>query len=115
MKIENGVVFAIIYGGPEESGDGFSGRLVAYELESGEVRWDYQGDVTREGLDPWRAENGQVFTLGANLEVRDTDTGEVVWKTSYPKSQHPNLRILGADADDDTLYVGFATAFGSGD
>jgi len=113
--IDDGVVFAITYGEPETDGIPFPARLIAYELATGEIRWDHLGDPTRESLDPWIAENGRVFTAGQNLEVRNTGTGELLWKTSYPPPQHPNLRISGVDADDDTVYVGFATAFGDGD
>lgn len=113
--IDDGVVFAISYREPETAGIVFPARLIAYELETGEIRWDHLGDATREGLDPWLAENGRVFTVGQNLEVRDTGTGEVLWTTSYPRSQHPNLRLIGVDVNDDAVYVGFATAFGEGD
>ncbi len=113
--IDDGVVFAISYGEPEAAGISSPARLIAYELKTGEVRWDHLGDPAREGLDPWTAENGRVFTVGQNLEVRDTGTGEVLWKTLYPRSQHPNLRMVGVAVNDDTVYVGFATAYGEGD
>jgi outer membrane protein assembly factor BamB len=113
--IDDGVVFAIRYGEPATADIVFPARLIAYELDTGEIRWDHLGDATREGLDPWLAENGRVFTVGQNLEVRDTGTGEVLWKTAYPRSQHPNLRLIGVAVNDDTVYAGFATAFGEGD
>jgi outer membrane protein assembly factor BamB len=113
--IDDGVVFAISYQEPETAGLASPARLIAYELVTGEIRWDYLGDATREGLDPWLAENGRVFTVGQNLEVRETGTGEVLWKTSYPQSQHKNLRLIGVAVNDDTVYVGFASAFGAGD
>ena len=108
--IDDGAVFAVERG-PELAVP----RLVAYELATGEIRWEYSGDPYREGLWPWHAEDGRLFTVWENLQVRDTGTGDLVWNTSYPPSQNPALRLAGVDADDDAVYVGFGTESSGGD
>ena len=90
-------------------------RLVAYELSTGEIRWEHAGDPYLEGLWPWRARDGRLFTAWDNLQVRESATGELLWKTSYPPSQNPDLRVAGVDADDEAVYVGFGTAPSGGD
>ncbi|MET0661913.1 MAG: PQQ-binding-like beta-propeller repeat protein, partial [Ilumatobacteraceae bacterium] len=108
--IDDDAVFAV------ERGNGFdSSRLVAYELATGDIRWEYVGDPYAEGLWPWHAEEGRLFTVWNNLQVRDTGSGDLLWKTSYPPSQNPDLRMAGVDADDEAVYVGFGSAASGGD
>ena len=110
--IDDDAVFAVERGG----GGGLNSvRLVAYELATGDIRWEYAGDPYAEGLWPWHAEDGRLFTVWNNLQVRDTGSGELLWKTSYPPSQNPDLRMAGVDADDEAVYVGFASAPSGGD
>jgi outer membrane protein assembly factor BamB len=93
-------------------------RLVAYELETGDVRWEYSGDPYNEGLWPWHAQDGRLFTAWDNLQVRDTQTGDLIWRTtypSYPLSANQDLRLAGVKADDQAVYVGFGTAASGGD
>jgi outer membrane protein assembly factor BamB len=104
--IDDGAVFAFER---DES------RLVAYELLTGDIRWEYPGDPYAEGLWPWHAADGRVFTAWDNLQVRDTGSGELLWTTSYPPSQHTVWRIAGVAADDDAVYVGFGTEASGGD
>jgi outer membrane protein assembly factor BamB len=104
--IDDGAVFAVERDVP---------RLVAYEVATGQIRWEYAGDPYSEGLWPWHAEEGRLFTVWTNLQVRDTGTGDLLWKTSYPPSQNPDLRMAGVDADDEAVYVGFGTARSGGD
>ena len=110
--IDDDAVFAVERGG---GGAPNSVRLVAYELATGDIRWEYAGDPYAEGLWPWHAEDGRLFTVWNNLQVRDTGSGELLWKTSYPPSQNPDLRMAGVDADDEAVFVGFATAPSGGD
>lgn len=104
--IDDGAVFAFER---DES------RLVAYELATGDIRWEYVGDPYAEGLWPWHAEDGRVFTAWNNLQVRDTGSGELLWATSYPPSQNQVWRIAGVGVDDDAVYVGFGTEASGGD
>jgi outer membrane protein assembly factor BamB len=104
--IDDGAVFAV-----EREGS----RLVAYQLEDGEVRWSYTGDPYGEGLWPWLAEDGRLFTMWSNLQVRDTATGDLLWRTEYPPPTNPAQRLAGIATDDDTVYVGFGTAASGGD
>jgi outer membrane protein assembly factor BamB len=106
--IDDGAVFAI-------ERNGVTPRLVAYELSTGEIRWEHVGDPYVEGLWPWHAEDGRLFTVWDNLQVRDTSTGEALWTTSYPPSLNPDLRISGIDVDDQAVYAGFGSAPSGGD
>jgi outer membrane protein assembly factor BamB len=104
--IDDGAVFAFEHDGS---------RLVAYELLTGDIRWEHAGDPYLEGLWPWHAEDGRVFTAWNNLQVRDTDSGELLWATAYPPPQDEVWRIAGVVADGDAVYVGFGTEASGGD
>ncbi|MET0907943.1 MAG: PQQ-binding-like beta-propeller repeat protein [Ilumatobacteraceae bacterium] len=104
--IDDGAVFAF---------ERESSRLVAYELESGEIRWEYAGDPYAEGLWPWHAEDGRVYTMWNNVQVRDAGTGDLRWATAYPPPPNPDWRLSGVDADSEAVYVGVGTAASSGD
>ena len=90
-------------------------RLVAYQLETGDIRWEYSGDPYTEGLWPWHAQDGRLYTAWDNLQVRDTRTGDLIWRTTYPVSANQDLRLAGVKADDQAVYVGFGTAASGGD
>lgn len=94
-----------------------SSRLVAYEIETGEVRWAVEGDPYAEGLWPWHAADGRLFTAWSNLQVRSTSDGELVWRTGYPAPAmgEPGPRISGVETDGTSVFVSFATEPSAGD
>jgi outer membrane protein assembly factor BamB len=105
--IDDGAVFAV-----EEHS-----RLVAYELETGELRWSYEGDPYREGLWPFHAVDDRLYTLWSNLQVRSTADGELLWRTDYPAEEMEavGLRMTGVDTDGTNVFVSFATEASGGD
>jgi outer membrane protein assembly factor BamB len=105
--IDDGAVFAV-----EEYS-----RLAAYEVETGEVRWSYEGDPYREGLWPFYAVDERVYTLWSNLQVRSTADGELLWLTDYPaeEMEDTGLRMSGVDTDGTDVFVSFATEASPGD
>ena len=114
--IDDGAVFAVERGMSADQPT----RLVAYEIPTGEIRWEYIGDPYGEGLWPWHAEDGRLYTLWGNVQVRDTGTGELIWSTPYPvptPTSPPTSigRFAGVDIDDQAVYVGFATEASGGD
>jgi outer membrane protein assembly factor BamB len=105
--IDDGAVFAV-----EEYS-----RLVAYEVETGEIRWSYEGDPYREGLWPFYAVDGRLYTLWSNMQVRSTTDGELLWLTDYPAEEMEDvgLRMTGVDTDGTNVFVSFATEASAGD
>ena len=105
--IDDGAVFAV-----EEYA-----RLVGYEVETGEVRWSYEGDPYREGLWPFHAVDGRLYTLWSNLQVRSTADGELLWRTDYPaeEMEDTGLSMSGVDTDGASVFVSFATEASAGD
>jgi hypothetical protein len=105
--IDDGAVFAV---------EDYS-RLVGYEVDSGNVRWSYDGDPYREGLWPFHAVDGRLYTLWSNLQVRSTADGELVWRTDYPpeEMEATGLRMSGVDTDGTNVFVSFATEASAGD
>jgi outer membrane protein assembly factor BamB len=105
--VDDGAVFAV-----EERS-----RLVAYEVETGEVRWSYEGDPYREGLWPFDARDERVYTLWSNLQVRATGDGELLWRTDYPadEMEATGLRMSGVDTDGTNVFVSFADEASGGD
>jgi hypothetical protein len=105
--IDDGAVFAV-----EEYS-----RLVAYEVETGDVRWFHEGDPYREGLWPFYAVDGRLYTLWSNLQVRSTADGELLWRTDYPveEMEDVGLRMTGVDTDGTSVFVSFATEGSGGD
>ncbi len=111
--IDDGAVFAV-----ERVETPLGGaRLVAYEIETGEVRWSYEGDPYREGLWPFHAVDGRLYTLWSNLQVRSTADGELLWRTDYPaeEMEATGLRMTGVDTDGTSVFVSFATEASAGD
>ena len=92
--VDDGAVFAF---------ERETSRLVAYEVDSGDVRWFHEGDPYREGLWPFYAVDGRVYTLWSNLQVRSTADGELQWRTDYPAEEMEavGLRMTGVDTDGD--------------
>jgi outer membrane protein assembly factor BamB len=92
-------------------------RLVAYEVDTGDVRWFHEGDPYREGLWPFYAVDGRLYTLWSNLQVRSTVDGELLWRTDYPAEEMEavGLRMTGVDTDGTSVFVSFATEASGGD
>jgi hypothetical protein len=111
--IDDGAVFAVEQDGLQP---GLS-RLVGYEADTGAVRWSYEGDSYREGLWPFHAVDGRLYTLWSNLQVRSTAEGVLLWRTDYPvdEMESTGLRMSGVDTDGTSVFVSFATAASAGD
>lgn len=62
------------------------GPLRAYELETGNIRWETNLPVESY---PWWVAGGRVFSIWTELTVLATDTGEVLWTTDYGTSSSP--------------------------
>ncbi len=109
--IDDGAVFAV------EQGAGLATRLVGYEVDTGDVRWSHEGDPYREGLWPFYAVDGRLYTLWSNLQVRSTADGELLWRTEYPAEEMDDvgLRMTGVDTDGTSVFVSFATEGSGGD
>lgn len=110
--IDDGAVFALEY---LDNGDF---RLVGYELDSGEIRWEASGSAYLEGLWPWLAQDQQLFTGWANLQARSTVDGTIIWATRWlvddpfaPGAAH----VSGVALDDDTVYLALVSESGPGD
>jgi hypothetical protein len=84
--------------------------LRAYELQTGEVRWEVE--PTSESY-PWWVADGRVFSMWTDLTVLSTDTGEVLWATDYETPGFPGMR--GVLANSTSVFVTFASAWGGGD
>jgi hypothetical protein len=106
--IDDGVVFAFEHE---------SSRLVAYEIDSGAVRWSVEGDPYAEGLWPWYAADGRVYTLWSNLQVRSTSDGTLQWRTDYPGGGMgaPGPHMSGVDTDGTSVFVSFTGTPSGGD
>lgn len=104
--VGDGAVYALHFAGPSPTGTTASVR--AYELRTGEIRWEQPA----AGY-PWWVDDGQVFAIWMNLTVLSTDTGEVIWATNYPGGEFPGMR--GVLANDDTVFVSFTMHYGGGD
>jgi hypothetical protein len=90
-------------------------RLVAYELESGQTRWEL-GPVDPYGAEvgwPWYVRGTVLFTIWSNLALLSTEDGSTLWRTDYPVVQFP--RMTGVSANDDTVFVAFSSLGSGGD
>ena len=87
-------------------------RLIAYEIASGDVRWERpaaRGDVVW----PWTASDDELFAMWTNLDVMSTEDGTTIWRTNYPPTQFP--RMTGVAANDDTVFVASSSIPSGGD
>jgi outer membrane protein assembly factor BamB len=111
--IDDGAVFAVERVKPELG----VAQVVAYEVDTGDVRWSHEGDPYREGLWPFYAVDGRLYTLWSNLQVRSTADGELLWRTDYPAEEMEgvDLRMTGVDTDGTSVFVSFATEASGGD
>jgi outer membrane protein assembly factor BamB len=106
--IDDGAVFAF---------ERETSRLAAYEVETGDVRWAHEGDPYREGLWPYHAVDGRLYTLWSNLQVRSTADGALLWRTAYPteEMEAADLRMTAVETDGTSVFVSFATQGSGGD
>lgn len=106
--IDDGAVFAF---------ERYDSRLVAYEVDTGDVRWFHEGDPYREGLWPFYAVDGRLYTLWSNMQVRTTADGELLWRTDYPagEMEAAGLQMTGVDTDGTSVFVSFAREGSAGD
>jgi hypothetical protein len=105
--IDDGAVFAV-----EQGRD-----LVAYDLQTGNVRWAHRGDPYAEGLWPWHAEGQRLYTMWGNLQVRSTVDGAVIWATQYQWEGEPtgSVRMSGVGINGDSVFIAFASEPSGGD
>jgi outer membrane protein assembly factor BamB len=87
------------------------GAVVAYALATGATRWSLS--ATSDVRWPWNTGDGVVFALWTNLTVLSTDTGSVVWETTYPLDGFP--RMTGVGWDEATVFVAFSCVPSGGD
>ena len=85
--------------------------LTAYELTSGEVRW--QNEPTAEQFLPWHVSNGVLFTIWSNLALISTEDGSTIWRTQYPAVEFP--RMTGVRANSVSVFVAFSSIRSGGD
>jgi putative pyrroloquinoline-quinone binding quinoprotein len=105
--IDDGAVFAV-----ENSSD-----LVAYDLQTGNVRWAHRGDPYAEGLWPWHAEGQRLYSMWGNLQVRSTVDGALIWATQYPWEGEPagSVRMSGVGIHGESVFIAFASETSGGD
>ena len=105
--IDDGAVFAVEHGLD----------LVAYDLQTGNVRWAHRGDPYAEGLWPWYAEGQRLYSMWGNLQVRSTVDGAVIWATQYPWGGAPtgSVRMSGVGIDGESVFIAFASETSGGD
>lgn len=82
---------------------GTAQRLVAYELTSGDVRWEIELDPTDVSW-PWHVDSDVLFAIWTNLDVISTDDGSTIWRTQYPVVDFP--RMTGVRSNSDTVLRG---------
>lgn len=106
--IDDGAVFAF---------ENETSRLVAYEVETGDVRWAHEGDPYREGLWPFYAVDERLYTLWSNMQVWSTADGALLWRTDYPveEMESAGVRMTGVDTDGTSVFVSFAVEASGGD
>lgn len=104
--VGDGAVYVLHFVGPSPTGTPAPVR--AYELRTGEIRWEQPAAAY-----PWWVDDGQVFAIWKNLTVMSTETGEVVWATDYSGGEFPGMR--GVLANNDTVFVSFTMHYGGGD
>ena len=84
--------------------------LVAYEVESGEVRWERDGFGS-----PWHVTGERLLVMWNNLEVVATDDGSVLWETNYPLTESGFPRMMGGLANSESVFVSFTSRWSGGD
>ena len=121
-----------VYGDVLAAGDGAvyvvdrgprGARLVAYEFESGETRWE-RAPIDPYGAEvgwPWHVSGEVLFTIWSNLALLSTEDGTTLWRTSYPVVS-PGIgaslefpRMTGVRTNDDTVFVAFSSIPSGGD
>ena len=106
--VDDDAVYVLHRGSITDTGAVFTIR--AYALRTGEIRWEHE--PAGESY-PWWVADGRVFSLWTDLTLLAADTGEVLWATDYQSPGFPGMR--GVLANDDTVFVTFASEWGGGD
>jgi outer membrane protein assembly factor BamB len=84
--------------------------LVAYEIDSGEVRWE------RDSFQPpWHVMGERLLVMWNNLEVVATDDGSVLWETNYPLTTSGFPRMMGGLINSESVFVSFTSRWSGGD
>ena len=86
-------------------------HLVAYELASGNTRWEIEADPS--DVWPWYVDGNVLYAIWTNLALISTADGSTIWRTDYPNVDFP--RITGVRANSDTVFVAFSTVASGGD
>jgi hypothetical protein len=108
--VGDGAVYVI-----DRRSDPASPRLVAYEIESGDARWERK-PVDPYGTEmgwPWHVAGDVLFTIWSNLALLDTTDGSTMWRTDYPAAEFP--RMTGVRANAETVFVAFSSVRSGGD
>ena len=90
-------------------------RLVAYELQTGDSRWE-RAPIDPYGAEvgwPWHVRGEVLFTIWSNLALLSTADGSTIWRTDYPVVEFP--RMTGVRANDDSVFVAFSSTPSGGD
>jgi hypothetical protein len=106
--VGDGAVYMLHFGEP--GGSGVAASVRAYDVATGDVRWE---TAWPQAAYPWWVADGKVYSIWTDLSVLSTATGEVLWATDYGTNGFPGMR--GVLANGDTVFVSFASGFGSGD
>ena len=86
-------------------------HLIAYELASGDTRWEIEPDPA--DVWPWYVDGNVLYAIWTNLALISTADGSTIWRTDYPNVEFP--RITGVRANSDTVFVAFSTVASGGD
>jgi outer membrane protein assembly factor BamB len=91
---------------------GSESTVVAYELATGDVRWEQAlGDEAY----PWWVDGDRVFSSWTNVTAMRTDDGSVIWTSDYPRTETGFPAPRAVITNDTSVFVSFASGFGSGD
>jgi outer membrane protein assembly factor BamB len=90
-------------------------RLIAYDLRSGDARWERDLEPIAAGYGPWpwHVSDEVLFTIWTNLALISTDDGSTIWRTDYPDGEFP--RMSGVAVNDDTVFIAFSSVRSGGD
>jgi hypothetical protein len=91
-------------------------RLVGYEIDSGEIRWEQLFNDPFNAGWAWHVIGQRLFTLLINAQMRSTVDGSLLWGTNYPIPPVGRpVRISSVLANDRTVFVSFSPVGSAGD
>jgi outer membrane protein assembly factor BamB len=91
---------------------GSESTVVAYELATGQVRWER---TLGEPSYPWWVDDDLVFSSWTNVTAMRTDDGSMMWTSDYPQTETGFPAPRAVVTNDTSVFVSFASGFGSGD